>query len=96
MGTLRCSGHRGGTVSAGGCLPRGVYSGVSAQGGVPAWGCLPRGVYQGCLPMVWYLPGGVCPGGICQEGLPGVSAPVHAGIYTPPPPWTESQIPVKT
>ena len=101
----------GGVCSRGeGCLlqgagvstPGGVYSqGVSApRGGVSALGggCLllglsapvgvsaPRG--EGCL-----LQGGVCSGGCL---LPGGVVSQHALRQTPPPPWTESQTPVKT
>ena len=74
-----------GLMSAGGrCLLWGLCSGVvSAPGGVSA----PRGICSQ----------GVCaPGGVCSQGglLQGVSQ--HVLRQTPPPPWTESQTPVKT
>ena len=60
---------------------------VSAHGGFwSGWGVSLGSICQEGV--------GVCPGGVCLVvcvSLPGgVSAPVHAGIYTPPPPpWTE-------
>ena len=61
--------------------PRGAWSGgVPGPGGVCSWGCL--------------LPGGAWSGGLVPGGLVwggGIPACTEAD-----PPWTESQMPVKT
>ena len=87
MRIVRCSGRllgRGLRGGGGGCLPRGVCPGVSAQGG-----CLPGGrrvSAQGVSSQGVSAQGGVWPGGVCPGGLPrGVS-----GL------WTEWQTGVKT
>ena len=77
-----------------GCLlPGGVCSGCVCSVGCLLWGCL---LWGGCL-----LQKGVCSGGCLLQGE-GVSAPggcvypsMHWGRH-PPPPLTESQMPVKT
>ena len=89
MTTVRCSGCRG-------CVSAPVHAGIPAWGmsapvhaGIPVRGMsapVHAGIpAQGGLPqcMLEYLPGGCLPQ--CILGTcPGVSAPVHAGIHTPP------------
>ena len=77
----------------GGVCPGGVCLGVNAHG-VSAQGYLPRGVCPGSVcSRVWaqgmsawgmFFQGCLPRGGVCWK-----CAPVHAGICTPFPPWTE-------
>ena len=64
-----------GSVSAGGCLHRGVYLGVSALG-VSAQG--------GCLPSIVSAQGGVCLAGVCLGGVC-LGWGAYPGGCTPPP-----------
>ena len=101
-----CSG--GGGSGLGGLLWGVSAWGVSARGDICSQGVWSGG---GSAREGWSAPegnGGVCSGGICSQGglVQGVSAPgglvLRGGIPActeadpPPPPWTESQTPVKT
>ena len=101
---------RGGGVCSGGVVPGDclLLGGVCSQGVSAPGGCLLLG---GCLLPGDVCSGGCLPprGGVCSWGglllggssLGGVSAPGGCGIPVcteadSPPPWTESQMPVKT
>ena len=81
-----------GGVCSGGCLLWGV-SAPSAPGGCLLRGCLLRGcLLWGCLLWGCLLWGCLLQGGVWSQGVGVVSQ--HALRQTPP--WTESQMPVKT
>ena len=84
--------YSGGVCSGGHLLPGGLVWGGSAPGGVVCSGGVGVSAPGGHL-----LPGGSGPEGVCSGGVwsRGVVSQ-HALRQTLPPPWTESQTPVKT
>ena len=86
------SAARGGVCSWGCLLKGGLFpGGCLLWGGVCSGGCLFRGVCL--LPGVYALGGCLLSRGVCSRGVWYISMQRQT---TPPPPWTESQTPVKT